>query len=264
MAMNRHESLAMQYNFHLNEQPPMDEIRARLLACFGRQRDGVRLDPVSQLVLAMVSSRTLDDVGYAAFERLQQRYPDWELLVGADPAEIERIIEPVTRADVKARYLPLAMLKVVKRSSGPTLDFLEDWDEEPAMQWLQSLPGVGAKIAATVLNFSTLRRRVLAVDSHLLRLGARLGLLRPGADFEEGHDALMRRIPDTWDADDLYEIHWLLKYVAQGVCTHHVATCERCPLQDICPTGAAGAASACTIPAGIAPAGPEARELVDA
>jgi endonuclease III len=256
----------MQYNFRLNEQPQLDQIRARLLAVFGWQRDGARLDPVSQLILAMVSSRTLDDVGYAAFERLHERYPDWEMLVGADPTEIEDVIEPVTHHDVKARYLPLVMLKIVKRSSGPSLDFLEGWDEEPAMQWLQSLPGVGAKIAATVLNFSTLRRRVLAVDTHLLRLGARLGLLRPGADFEEGHEAFMRRVPDDWDADDLYEAHWLLKYLAQSVCTHDMAICARCPLQDICPTGAPGATPTCVLPDGLAPRGPiaEARELVDA
>jgi endonuclease III len=46
-----------------------------------------------------------------------------------------------------------------------------------AMQWLRGLPGVGSKVAATVLNLSTLRMRALPVDTHLLRVGERLGPL---------------------------------------------------------------------------------------
>jgi endonuclease III len=232
----------MQCNFRLNERPALDEIRARLLATFGSQRDGARLDPLSLLVLAMVRSRTADKVASAAFERLRQRYPAWELLADTNPGEVEALIDPVTDHEIKARFLPRAVLKVVKWSSTPTLDFLEAWDEEPAMQWLQSLPGVGVTIAAAVLNFSVLRKRVLAVDAQLLRVGTRLGLVRATADFAEAHDAIMRRLPDRWDADDLYEFHWLLAHLAQSRCMQDATMCEHCPLRDLCPTGAQTAA----------------------
>jgi endonuclease-3 len=104
------------------------------------------------------------------------------------------------------------------------------------LKWVRKLPGVGPKVAATILNFSTLRKRVLAVDTHLLRIGKRLGLLPRRADFEIGYKSFMRRVPDTWDADDLYEFHWQMKYHGQTICPHAAPACPRCPLRDLCPS----------------------------
>jgi endonuclease III len=44
----------------------------------------------------------------------------------------------------------------------------------------------------------------------------------------------MRLIPDTRDADDLYEFHWQLKYLGQRTCSHAAPACSRCPLLDLC------------------------------
>jgi len=41
--------------------------------------------------------------------------------------------------------------------------------------------------------------------------------------------------PDQWDADDLYEFHWLLKYLGQIFCRHGIPACAHCPLGDLCP-----------------------------
>jgi endonuclease-3 len=103
------------------------------------------------------------------------------------------------------------------------------------MQWLVGLYGVGAKIAATVLNFSTLRKAVLVVDTHLLRVGQRLGLLRPRADYAEGHDGYARLLPADWDADTLYELHWLIKWLGQEICHPTAPGCGHCPLRELCP-----------------------------
>src|SRR6202000_2797579 len=103
----------------------------------------------------------------------------------------------------KALRLPGALRMIVARTGQLDLEFLVDWEEEAAMQWLDGLPGVGPKVAATVLNFSTLRKRVLPVDRHLLRLGGRLGLLPADVDEQAGFDVFMRRVPDAWGADDL-------------------------------------------------------------
>ena len=103
------------------------------------------------------------------------------------------------------------------------------------MEWLCALPGVHAKVAATVLNFSTMRRRVLAVDTHLLRIGGRLRLLPPDASYKQGYAGYMRLVPNEWDADDLYEFHWLMKGHGQRVCTHTAPDCARCVLRDVCP-----------------------------
>jgi endonuclease-3 len=225
---------AMQLSLALDERPVMSTIRTRLLARFGRQRDDWRLDPVSQLVCSLISPRTEDEVSLAAFERLRRRYPSWDALRHAAPKDIEAIIRPVTYAEKKAVYLPRALCMIVARSGCLDLEFLTDWDEEMSVQWLRGLPGVGPKVAAAVLNFSTLRKRTLAVDTHLLRIGQRLGLLPADADYDAGYDGFMRLVPDEWEADDTYEFHWLMKYHGQRVCRDAAPVCPGCVLRDLC------------------------------
>lgn len=120
------------------------------------------------------------------------------------------------------------------RTGALDLEFLADWDVEAALQWLDGLHGVGAKIAATVLNFSTLRMRVLAVDTHLQRVGERLGFPRQGADYQQGYDGYARLLPEEWTADDLYELHWLIKLLGQRCCRPSLPACDTCPLRAAC------------------------------
>lgn len=226
----------MQFSLALDEKPILSLLRVRLISVFGPQRDTHRLDPTSQLVNAMISSRTRDDVSLPAFDRLTHRYASWDSLMQAAPEAIAGTIHPVMFAERKALQLVLA-LRMIRASTGSfDLRFLADFEDEIAMQWLTRLPGVGAKIAAAVLNFSTLRKRTLAVDTHLLRIGERLGLLPQGANSEIGYDLFMRFVPNAWDADDLYEFHWLLKYHGQKICTHAAPACAHCSIQDLCPS----------------------------
>jgi endonuclease-3 len=210
----------MQFSLAVDPTPVLPRIRTRLLAQLGPQRDALRLDPVSQLVLAIISSRTRDEISLQIFERLARRYRPWDALSCAEPHAIEAIIRPATYAEVKAVHLPQALRLIVARSGSLDLAFLEDWSEEKAMRWLEDLPGVGIRNAATVLNFSNLRKRTLSVGTHLLRVGQRLGLLPPRADYRHAYEVFMRLVPDAWDADDLYEFHWLMKYHGQRTCTH--------------------------------------------
>jgi endonuclease-3 len=61
-----------------------------------------------------------------------------------------------------------------------------------------------------------------------------MGLLPPAAKFTRGFHMLMRLVPNNWDADDLYELHWLMKRQSQTICSHpHIAR-ESCPLGRFC------------------------------
>src|SRR5215207_3929315 len=63
-------------------------------------------------------------------------------------------------------------------------------DVEDARRYLCRLPGVGRKTAACVLLFSYGRHDV-PVDTHVYRVGTRLGLFRPRAPLEEAHDEML-------------------------------------------------------------------------
>lgn len=225
----------MQLSLALDDDPPLPRIRDRLLARLGPRRDARRRDPVSQLVRSMLGSKTRDEVSLRVFRDLRRQYPSWDWLCEESPRAVLRIIWPVNLADAKAGQLPQALRMIVACTGRLSLDHLADLDEEAAMQWLRRLPGVGSKIAAAVLNFSTLRKRALVVDRHLLRLGGRLGLLPVDADFDAGHALFMRQLPEAWDAEDLAELHRLMKLLGQTVCTAHAPACAACPLRDLCP-----------------------------
>ena len=208
-------------------------VRDRLRDRFGPQFDAQRHDPISQLVKASISGQTYDAVSSAAFGRLVRRYPDVEDLAAASVEEIEAVISDVTHVKDKAVYLRGA-LRMIKAHQGEiALEFLLDWPVDLAMRWLVSLPGVGHKVAAAVLNFSTLRRRIFVVDTHVLRVLQRFGFVGTKADYENASDAVMAAA-DSFDTDDLYELHWLLKYLGQQICTHGIAHCSECPLATMC------------------------------
>jgi endonuclease-3 len=221
--------------FEFGDDFDLREVRERLLKLYGPQRDRERFDPLDQLVYGVLASRTRDEVSMKAFWRLKTCCPDWETLIDMPSDAIEPAIVDVTFAEKKAIDLPI-MLTMLRAQHGLDLEGrLAGEDEEAAMQILTALHGVKFKIAATVLNFSTLRKRVLAVDTHLLRVGERLGFVPLGGLYEDGYEAYARLLPDDWAADDLYELHWLIKKLGQNICHHTVPHCSACPLRDVCP-----------------------------
>ncbi len=231
----------MQFALLLERTPLLTRLRARLTAAFGPQRDAQRLDPTSQLVNAIISARTRDAVSLAAFGRLQRRYRDWQALRRDEPFEIECLIRPVTYADVKARWLPRALDLIAERTGALDLGFLGALPVDGAMGWLRQLPGCDMRNAATTINFSTLRMRALSIDTHVLRIGQRIGLLPASADTARAYHGLMRLVPESWTGDDLYELHWLMKQLGQQICTHAAPKCGACPLRDLCPQRIAAA-----------------------
>jgi endonuclease-3 len=208
-------------------------LRDRLRDRFGPQFDAQRHDPISQLVKATISTQTYDAVSSAAFERLVIRYPDVEELAAAQVEDIKAVIADVRHVEDKASYVSEALRMIKARQGEIALDFLWDWPVDLAMRWLMGLSGVGHKVAAAVLNFSTLRRRIFVVDTHVLRVLQRFGFVGTKADYEDASDAVMAAA-DSFDTDDLYELHWLLKYLGQQICTHGIVHCSECPLAATC------------------------------
>jgi endonuclease III len=224
----------MQLSLPFGTPQGLPPIRDRLLAAYGPQSDERRHHPNIQFLKAMISSCTLDAVSDAAFARLKTSLFSLEELVDADPDAIVRIIWDVTYAPDKARRLIEAAGIICRHRGRFDLAFLADWSVENALSWLRKLPGINSKVAAVILNFSSLRKRALVVDRHVLRVSKRLGLLPEKADYERGFRTLMRLVPDEWDADDLYELHWLMKMHGQTTCRDQHPACSRCPVAQLC------------------------------
>jgi endonuclease-3 len=223
----------MQLSFLPQMDSRLPAIRDRLLELSGPQRGFLRPDPVPQFILALIGTRTRDAVSEKAVTDLHAALRSWENLPEADPDAIAAMIGDVRFAADKAVRLVAAARMISLRRGSLDLDFLNGWPVEDALAWLRRLPGVRTKVAAATLNFSALRKRAFVVDTHVLRVSICLGLLPARADFEAGYRLLMRRLPNDWDADDLFELHWLMKLHGQTICRPRPGN-GACPLARFC------------------------------
>ncbi|HEX3810865.1 MAG TPA: hypothetical protein VHW02_14315 [Rhizomicrobium sp.] len=226
-------SLQMQNAFAFAPMIDLLDVRDRLVRAFGPVRDEPRFDPMSQLVYSAIAGRTRDADSIKAFDRLIGRYPTWDLLADAPAKAIEAAIAKVTYCESKAPHLREA-LQVLRRETGNfDLEFLRAWPVPAAMTWLERLKGVGPKVAAAVLNFSTLKKRAFVIDTHGLRLLRRIGFASPHTGAGVLQARVLSALPQ-FDAEDFYELHWLLKRLGQTLCTYGERHCRTCPLKDIC------------------------------
>jgi endonuclease III len=94
---------------------------------------------------------------------------------------------------------------------------------------LEALPGVGRKTANVVLN-NIFGEPTIAVDTHLFRLGNRLGLA-PGKTVNDVEQKLLKVIPPVYLR---HAHHWLILH-GRYVCKARKPECWRCAISDLCP-----------------------------
>lgn len=209
------------------------QMRDRLLAHFPALPAWQRPDPCSQLVLSLISSRTRDALSLLAHRKLLWHFAAWGQVAQAPPGEIEAVIADVRFADRKAAQVKEVLAIIGRQHPDFRLDFLGTWPLARAMAWLEKLPGVGPKVAASTLNFSTLRASAFVVDTHVHRVLRRLRFVGPRANTRRAYDFVMGATAG-WGADDLDRLHMLLKQLGQGVCRALDPACAACPLAPDC------------------------------
>src|SRR4051812_635004 len=155
-------------------------IRDRLREVYGRPIAPPHGQALDELILTVLSQSTNDRNRDVAFLRLRERFGSWEAVRDAPNAEVEEAIRPGGISKVKS----VRIQAILRELDGDDLSRLEDATVEEGRAVLTALPGVGRKTAACVLLFAFGRRDV-PVDTHVSRVGTRLGLFREKAPFEE-------------------------------------------------------------------------------
>lgn len=211
---------------------PPSEIVARLSAIYGEPVWRPHGDPMTELVLTILSQNTSDTNSGRAFMRLKQRFPTWEAVTEAPSGELESAIAVGGLARQKAPRIQAA-LRAVREARGEwDLDFLRELPLPEAKAWLRGLNGVGPKTAACVLMFA-LGRPALPVDTHVHRVAQRLGLVPRTATAEKAHDILEGMLTP----DEVYPFHISLIRHGRRLCRAQRPSCEQCPLLSGCPHG---------------------------
>jgi endonuclease III len=206
-------------------------IRDRLRQAYGRPRLRPHRQPVDELILTVLSQNTNDRNRDVAYMRLRERFPSWEAVRRAPEDEVEEAIRPGGISRIKANRIQA----ILDDLDGDELEWMADAPMERGRERLVALPGIGRKTAACVLLFSYGIPDV-PVDTHVFRVGWRLGLWPEKSKLEDAHD-LLTSLAD--DGDDAYEIHTNLLRHGRRICTARAPQCERCPLLSLCPYGKA-------------------------
>ncbi|MBV9128629.1 MAG: Fe-S cluster assembly protein HesB [Verrucomicrobia bacterium] len=224
-----------------NKRALLVEVHTRLCGAYGCPvAHWAELDPLSELVSALLSHRTRNKESGAAFAELRRRFSTWEAVRDAPTGDVQEAIKTCNWPEQKAPRIQTILRAITRRRGGElSLDFLAELPSRAARDWLEQMPGVGPKTSAAVLSFSRLRMRALPVDSHHHRVAQRLGLIPPTLEVGPAHAALEALLPAEWDAQKVYDDHELLMFHGQRCCFFRQPECARCVLLDLCPTGQA-------------------------
>lgn len=200
-------------------------LRDRLRGYYGRPLAAPHGHPLAELVLTVLSQSTNDRNRDVAYLRLRARLPTWEGVRDAPLAEVEAAIAP----GGLHRQKSLRIQAILRALDPLSLDHLVALPVSEARAELLALPGVGRKTAACILLFA-LGLPDVPVDTHVTRVGTRLGLLRPGAPSEELHDDLLALTPRGGHQ----ELHVNLLRHGRRLCHAAAPRCGACPLARSC------------------------------
>jgi endonuclease-3 len=203
-------------------------IRDRLRLVYGIPAAPPHRQPLDELILTVLSQSTNDRNRDVAFLRLRARFAAWDAVREAPLAEVEAAIQP----GGLHRQKSVRIQAILRALDGDDLQGLAAMEVEQARARLTGLPGVGRKTAACVLLFAFGMRDV-PVDTHVSRVGTRLGLFRAGAPFEELHDDMLAFTPRGQEL----ELHLNLLRHGRRTCHSQRPRCEECALLRMCPTG---------------------------
>lgn len=177
-------------------------------------------NPFHLIVAVILSAQCTDKRVNQITPALLKRYPDATSMSEAEPAEIFEYIKSCSYPNNKAKHLAGMARKLVELFDGKVPEDIDD---------LQKLPGVGRK-TANVIASVVYNKPAMAVDTHVFRVAARIGLTVNAKNPLETEKQLVKYIPEELVAT---AHHWLILH-GRYVCIARKPLCEKCGLTDVC------------------------------
>ena len=177
-------------------------------------------NPYELLVAVILSAQCTDKRVNMITPMFFERFPEAESLARAEVEEVFEYIRSCSYPNNKSKNLVGMAQKLLSEFGGVVPS---DVDE------LQKLPGVGRK-TANVIASVVFNKPALAVDTHVFRVAARIGLTKDAKTPLETEKQLVKYIPE-----DLLAIahHWLILH-GRYVCIARKPKCGECGLRDFC------------------------------
>ncbi len=176
--------------------------------------------PYELLVAVILSAQCTDKRVNQITPLFFERFPDAETLQHASTDEVFEFIKSCSYPNNKSKHL-VGMAKTLMNDFGGVVP--DDVNE------LQKLPGVGRK-TANVIASVVFDKPAMAVDTHVFRVSARLGLTTNAKTPLETEKQLVKYIPEEKIS---IAHHWLILH-GRYICLARRPKCGECGLAPFC------------------------------
>lgn len=212
----------------------VEEVCRRLEEQYQSPSHGNKVDPLDELIYIILSQMTTAPSFGRVFERLRSAVSDWSDLLSMPEASLKGLIANAGLSGQKASRLTAIAHRLKSDFGRVTLAPLARASDADAEAYLVSLPGVGIKTAKCVLMYS-LHRAVLPVDTHVARVGRRLGILPQATTPLAVHSCLEDVVPPHLR----HSFHVNAIALGRDACRAPRANCTKCVLSKVCPSAVA-------------------------
>ncbi|MBU1369521.1 MAG: endonuclease III [Bacteroidetes bacterium] len=178
------------------------------------------VNPYELLVAVILSAQCTDKRVNIITPDFFKEFPTPEVLAVASQDAVFERVKSCSYPNNKARNL-IGMAQVLLKEFNGVVP--EEVDQ------LQKLPGVGRK-TANVIASVVYNKPAMAVDTHVFRVAARIGLTTKAKNPLEAEKQLVKYLPDTVISR---AHHWLILH-GRYVCKARTPDCNNCGIQSIC------------------------------
>lgn len=177
-------------------------------------------DPYELIVAVILSAQCTDKRVNIITPGFFRKFPTAKELAVHEPGEVYEYIKSCSYPNNKAKHLVGMAHTLMTEFNGKVPDTMEE---------LQKLPGVGRKTANVVLSVA-FQKPAMAVDTHVFRVAARIGLTTHAKNPRDTEFQLVKHIPEAL----IHKAHhWLILH-GRYVCTARKPDCDNCGLTPYC------------------------------
>ncbi len=171
------------------------------------------------LVAVVLSAQSTDKGVNAVTRKLFKEANTPQKMVELGEKKIKKLISKIGLFNTKSKNVFLLSKILIEKFSG---------EVPPDRDCLVQLPGVGRKTANVVLN-TFFNKPYIAVDTHLFRLGNRIGIAKGKTTLDVENNYL--KIIPKWAMKNAH--HWLILH-GRYVCKARNPLCNECGISKFC------------------------------
>lgn len=172
------------------------------------------------LVAVILSAQCTDKRVNQITPLLFREFPDFQSLANTTPDKVFQLIKSCSYPNNKSKNLVAMAKTIVEQYNGQIPQNIDD---------LVKIPGIGRKTANVILSVA-FHQPALAVDTHVFRVSARIGLTKNAKNPEQAEQQLLQIIPEEYLAN---AHHWLILH-GRYVCTAKNPKCNTCIISQYC------------------------------